>query len=87
MSDLQTNIDGIVLTEVAKSGNKKLYRYPSDWRIEGVPFSKVKKEFPDYIPEPLELLTNDYLIEEDGKIQYHYADGTPITEDELESSD
>lgn len=85
MTDRFIDVDGdkIQLVEVAEKEGKKLYRFDSDWRVVGAEWEEVEKKFPEYQPEPLEVLTHDYLIEEDGKIQFYYPDGSPIPGDEI----
>ena len=86
MGNRALNIEGeiIQLVEVAKSGDKRLLRFNSDWRISGARLKEVRENFPDYKFEPFETVDYDFLIEEDGKIQLYWPDGEPIEDDEIE---
>lgn len=89
MKHKEIDIDGekIQLVEVSEHDNKILYRFESDSRIVGADWEEVTKNFPDYLPAPFEVLTHDYLIETDGKIQFYEPDGTPFDADDFKSSE
>ena len=87
--DKSLNIDGekIQLTEVAANGDKKLYRFESDWRITPASKKEINENFPEYEYNPLENLTYSFLIEYNGKIRFYDPDGEPIDDNEIECLD
>lgn len=78
MNTVAIEIEGekVVLDEVTKNGDNKLYRLKSDWRITGAPIREIREKFPDYKFEPFERLDYDFLIEEDGNLKLYEPDGS-----------